>query len=282
MIVKAHERMLPALKSLWAECFGDEAAYVDFYFENRFSPDEMFVKLDEDGAPGAMLSMLPCEMLLDGVYHPAQYVYAVATRPDLRGGGVSTALLEFATERLARQGRSISLLVPAEESLSAFYEKRGFHSAFSLKSVELSAEELAQANPTGFTLNSITPRMYARLRDAFFAREGYVRWDERAILYAMQENEFHGGSAYKITSKYGQGVVLCTKMKDRLFVRELGVPDEGVTDACAALCRRMRCTSALLRLPAASALGGQARAYGMASETAREFPGGGYLNLALD
>lgn len=281
MIVKAHERMLPTLKALWTECFGDEPAYVDFYFENRFSPDEMFVWLD-DGEPGAMLSTLPCEILLGGTYRPAQYIYAVATRPDLRGGGVSTTLLEFAGERLARQGSAITLLVPAQESLSAFYEKRGYHAAFSMKSVELSAQELAAAKPVGFTFTAATPHRYARLRDAFFAREGYVRWDEHAVSYAIQENAFHGGYAYKITSRYGQGVVLCTKMKDKLFIRELAVPDEAVLDACASLCRRMRCTSALLRLPATSTLGEEARAYGMASDTAREFSGGGYFNLALD
>ena len=281
MIVGAHERMLPQLKQLWADCFQDPPAYAEFYFANRFRPEEMFVWLD-GGEPGAMLSILPCEIMLGGEYRPAQYVYAVATREDLRGAGVSTSLLEYANTRLERKGRPITFLVPASEDLTGFYERRGYRSAFSLKSAELGQEDFAAASLAGYTFTSATPHVYQRLRDKFFVREGYVRWGEDAVSYALRENEYQGGTAFKITSHQAQGIVLCTKMRDKLFVREIALPDELIPSACAALARRMRCSSALLRLPADSGLGGEPRGYGMINEAAQGFVDGGYLNLALD
>lgn len=48
-------------------------------------------------------------------------------------------------------------------------------------------------------LEDVSAKEYKELRDSFFGGEGYVEWDEDAVKYAIKENAFYGGKAYKLT-----------------------------------------------------------------------------------
>lgn len=258
MIQFAQPSMVPALKGIWKECFGDPDAYIDLYFTRRFRPENTLVTVI-NGEPAAMLSMLPCEISADTGPFSARYIYAVATLPAARGKGHSSALLEYAHRWMRKNGVDISLLVPAQQSLFQFYRKRGYLPAFSVREVVLSRKELiglASEGPalgrTVVTEEVDAARLYA-LREEFFGRRGlYVRWDEPALQYVMEENAFTGGKILRFSTDYGHGYVICYRIKDMIAVKECGAGDE--TLLCRALLNAFNEEHFSFRLAADSSL----------------------------
>lgn len=116
---------IPALKALWRECFGDGEDYLDFYFRNRFVPEDTLL-VREDGIPAAMLTLMNVTRNSETGF----YIYAVATHPDFRKKGLQRTLSGYAEEVMRQRGGSFCCLVPAEEYLFRFYEKLGFRSGY--------------------------------------------------------------------------------------------------------------------------------------------------------
>ncbi|WP_312645198.1 GNAT family N-acetyltransferase [Hydrogenoanaerobacterium sp.] len=278
MITFAKPEMLPELKAIWKECFGDADDTIDFYYNKRFRCENTLVWL-EQGVPAAMLTLLPAELKQGEAYVPVQYVYAVATRKAHQGRGISSKLLEYANGLIAERGEVLSLLVPAQGELFSFYEKRGYTTTFSIKTAELTVEIPARSN-VDFVFTNIAAHEYKQLRDAAFDREGYLRWDETAIAYALDENQFNGGFACKIMSQYGQAAALCYKIKDMLFVRETTLSADAMPAALEALALQHGCVHITVRLPAYSTCSGELRPFGMTSKPLQTCAG--YLNLVLD
>lgn len=273
MIAFATRAMVPALKQIWRVCFGDAEEQIDFYFSERFCPENTLVALEKEH-PAAMLTLLPAELVLNGEPCPVRYIYAVATLPARRGAGYSTLLLEYANRWVREQGGALTLLAPAGEALFSFYEKRGYTPSFFIKTAEFRAETPAACN-----FLEITAQEYKKLRDARFAGEGFLCWDETAIDYALRENRLNGGFSCKILSEYGQAAALCVKIEQTLLVRETTLPDMAVPPVLSALALRHGCGAVSVKLPAQSALAGGLAPLGM---TSVPLQGGGYLNLILD
>lgn len=208
-VVFASERDLDAAAQIWRTCFGDEDEYIQLYFEHRFQEDNMLV-IFADGRPVSMASFLPAEILINGVYKPARYVYAVATLPEYRNRGYATEIIKHASRKYGEP----LILQPAEENLTEYYRKMGFQKAFSTYSEEkevpapynsITIQE-CEKNPegkicAGWELEGITAEEYQRIRDEKFKKEGYVRWDAEAIRYAIYENNFCKGAAVKLVSQ---------------------------------------------------------------------------------
>ncbi len=38
---------IPALRKIWEQCFGDSEVYLDFYFRNRFIPEDTLIVREE-------------------------------------------------------------------------------------------------------------------------------------------------------------------------------------------------------------------------------------------
>ncbi|MGN0142774.1 MAG: GNAT family N-acetyltransferase [Roseburia sp.] len=232
------------IRRLWQTCFGDGEAYIDFYLTRRMDWETMLV-IYEDGIPVSMASFLPAEYVTGGEYIPAWYVYAVATLPEYRGRGYAGEIIECA-KRLF-QGPLV--LMPAEDSLVAFYERLGFVQSFgdsraarlpsadarlALKAklppadADAALKEGRTGTGTGTEtakivgLREVTPEEYLRTRDARLFCEGYVRWDEAAIRYAMDINRFLGGDAVGCISEDGRltDVVMYHVSDGVLYVEE--------------------------------------------------------------
>lgn len=277
MITFAKPEMLLALKAIWKECFGDTDEYIDFYYANRFRCENTLVWLD-NGTPVAMLTLLPAKLKQGGVFVDVQYIYAVATLTAWQGKGISSKLLEYANQLIKNRGEALSLLVPAEAELFAFYKKRGYASSFFLKTSCFSVN-LSENNNTHFAFTDISPSEYKQMRDKVFDREGYLCWDETSIAYALDENKFNGGFACKIQSEYGQAAALCYKAGQMLFVREITLQDNTLHSALMQLAQCHGCNSITVRLPSDSTLEGEVHPFGM---TSMAQPANGYLNLVLD
>jgi hypothetical protein len=200
-VVYASEFDREAVIDIWRECFGDEREYIEMYLDNRFETENMMV-IHEEGRPVSMASFLPVEMTVDGERVSARYVYAVATLPQYRKKGYAAEILKYASQKYSEP----LILQPENDSLEVYYRKLGFVKYFmespcwiyETTKVDITAasNDAGCELPSllgGFNVSKITPSKYKEIRDRYFEGEGYVRWDEKALGYAIMENEFCGG-----------------------------------------------------------------------------------------
>lgn len=253
------ERDGEQIKKIWQTCFGDEEDYISFYLDHRMQEDNMLV-IYEDGKAVSMASFLPAQYLYQGIYHDVRYVYAVATLPEYRGRGLAKKVLEFAQTWYEEP----LLLAPAEESLIAYYEKLGFRKAFpeSRKDIGMGVRtmEIRDEEDDFSCMEPITASEYAKLRDAKFEREGYVRWDESAVQYAIELCQSCGGRTVAVTCENGHGretqsletekdILMYEKDGETLYILETSLKDEALrdilpylfaeTETCQAKCGQM-------------------------------------------
>lgn len=221
----ATNEMIPQIKEIWKRCFGDEEDYIGFYFAHRFTEENMLVCMEED-KPVAMTTFLKAYLMEGQEEVPVHYAYAVATLPEYQGRGYARALLEEGKQHF---GTAV-VLEPAGESLIYYYEKLGFRKAFPVAERIISPDEIAKAEgevpgQQEYWLLTVTPAEYAGIRDAYFKGKGYIRWDKDAIAYALLENDYADGYAYKI-QHHGK--------EDILFFREMEgeTAESGVKNNC--------------------------------------------------
>ncbi len=274
----------PRLKALWAEVFGDAPADVEAFFTLRHKDESMLVD-ERNGTVAGMLTMLAFTLRTGGGEQlPARYVYAVATTPEARGQGIATGLMEAAHAHMARLGVAASVLVPANGGLFAFYEKRGYETAFALDEITLPADALPPFPRKG-TSAPCAPEAYARIRDAAFPTSAlYAMWDEPAVSYAMRTFAQAGGVT-EVAWEGGGGCAAWEKTEGGVLVRELALTQGDPLSALAVLHGQLRAVSYRVRLMRGTVPGAPERLFGMIRWLAPkpELTGGApYLSLALD
>lgn len=224
------------IKKIWETCFGDDEDYISFYLEHRMTEDNMLV-IYEDGKAVSMASFLPAEYLYEGSYQSVRYVYAVATLPQYRGRGLAGKILEYAK---SLYGEPL-VLAPAEESLISYYEKLGFVRAFprTIRNAggSVQALEVMQQDEELPCMERVTAAEYVKLRDEKCAQEGYVRWDEQAVQYAMELCASCGGKTVVVTREKDFGrtddvaqeerdILMYEKDGDKLYILETSLSEK--------------------------------------------------------
>lgn len=144
MIRYGDQKSIPELKRLWKECFSDEDAYINAFFEAVYE-DENVLLAEESGMLIGASFFLPGKIYIEeknadwdgqaaGSWQDIRYVYALAVYPKFRGRGTAGTLL-----RHARHIYHTPLIAePAEEGLvSGFYEPLGFSASFYLEKRQL-------------------------------------------------------------------------------------------------------------------------------------------------
>ena len=126
---------------LWKTVFGDDDAYIRLFFDGAFQSSRCFAK-KVDGRIVSALYLLDCGVKVNGEMLPGYYLYAAATEEESRGRGYMGALVEEA-KRVSDEEKRLLLLVPASESLYAYYARFGFQTAMYLFEGE------AAVNPMG-------------------------------------------------------------------------------------------------------------------------------------
>lgn len=122
----ARREEFPALAKLFVDSFGGTEQFAMSVLENFAGEGNVFAAR-QDGACTALLCAVP--VTLCG--RKGAYYYGLTTRPDQRGTGVMTTLMDTAGQELARRGAAFAALIPANAPLFDFYAKRGFEKAFS-------------------------------------------------------------------------------------------------------------------------------------------------------
>ena len=122
----ARREEFPTLAKLFVDSFGGTEQFAMSVLENFAGEGNVFAAR-QDGACTALLCAVP--VTLCG--RKGAYYYGLTTRPDQRGTGVMTTLMDAAGQELARRGAAFAALIPANAPLFDFYAKRGFEKAFS-------------------------------------------------------------------------------------------------------------------------------------------------------
>lgn len=233
------------IENIWETCFGDEKEYIRFYMEHRMTEENMLI-IREEGKAVSMASFLPVRYLCDGEYVDARYVYAVATLPEYRGRGLAKRILTFAQEHYGQP----LILAPAEESLMRYYETLGFQKAFpdtreSMKDT-LTALEWTGDEDTDVALKPLTAQEYVQIRDEKCEREGYVRWDEDAVGYAMALCERYGGGAVAVESVVEKtDILMYEKEGDTLVIIETTLETEVLQELLPRLLKKTGTSGAI-------------------------------------
>lgn len=265
--------MIPALKKIWRECFGDDEKYIDMYFDGRFKKGRCPV-YTEGGVPCAMLVIYDGKIMRGGKYENAFYIYGVATLGAYRKRGISTCLLEYA-QQLAAEENAVCTLAPATRELIEFYKKRGYTESFCVRYAQWNTE----AGETEIAVLPINAAEYKLLRDRRFARDGYFAWDTDIIGYALAENAFCGGNACKILIGAQEYAVMYYVNGGTLNVQETTLTDDLAYGALNALALREGCTKVSVRFCADG--GDSAQVTVIAMSDSAEIKNG-YMNIIFE
>lgn len=224
----ATKEMIPQIKEIWHQCFGDEEDYMEFYFTHRFTEENMLVCM-EDKKPVAMTTFLKAYLVTGEGEIPVHYAYAVATLPEYRGRGYAKMLLEKGKQHF----QTPIVLEPASESLIYYYEKLGFCMAFCVAERTILPDEIAEAKgeekgQQEYWLLTVTPDEYVQLRDAYFMGNGYIRWDRDAIAYVLLENDYADGYAYKVQHHGREELLLFREEENAIEVLETTLSEQDL------------------------------------------------------
>lgn len=277
MITIATKSMIPALKSIWIDAFKDPEAYADFFLNHRFNDISTFVYLIENN-PVSMAFVFNEEICYKGSYVKAGYIYGVATASKHQGKGYSTEVLRHI------QGiYPTTFLVPATQRLFDFYGRNGYKTAFTVIEETLIATSEHSLVETPYSFCAISSAQYKGIRDNHFQREGYVRWSESSIAYAIAENQFLGGSTLKVSflnqsKSTCEAIVLYRCYENQLYIKETTLSGQNLYDVALLLMKKNHVTKCHLRLATDQTSTGQG--FGMLHSTFSLE--NGYCNLVLD
>lgn len=151
--------LIPQLRKLWKEAFGDTDAFLDHFYSTAFSPDRCLCA-NIDGKVAAMAYWFDCERYA--------YIYAVATAKRHRGKGISHTLMARIHDILTQRGYDGCILVPGEESLRTFYRGIGYENCGGVHEFEVDAG-------APLPLRKLQKEEYAVLRRKYLPQGGVAQ-----------------------------------------------------------------------------------------------------------
>ena len=188
------DAMLPQLRELWKEAFGDNDAFLDCFYGTAFDKSRCRIAYACDDADksdetskrslAAVLYWFDCSLGNQRI----AYVYAVATAKAFRGNGACHLLLEDSHNHLKSLGYSSIVLVPGNEALVHLYEGAEYELCTKRSRIECAAMD------TGIALREIEKDEYASLRREFLPLNAVIQENENLDFLATQVKFYTGDS----------------------------------------------------------------------------------------
>jgi len=119
------------LKNLWQVSFGDDAQFVDLYFE-RVYRFENTVTRTVDNKIASAAQFLYFDITYAGNVFKGVYLLGICTHPEYRRRGLSSDIIRQILIEQSAFGVDIAFLIPQEEHLFRFYKNLGFTGAFTV------------------------------------------------------------------------------------------------------------------------------------------------------
>ena len=188
--------MLPALRDLWKEAFGDNDAFLDCFYSTAFDTSRCRVacvdntsseiKTDDshNTTPNIAAALYWFNCIVDD--QRVAYIYAVATAKAYRGNGACHILLEDTHKHLKSLGYSSVVLVPGNEALVNLYEGCEYELCTKRSRIECSAEDM------GIMIREIDTEEYATLRREFLPARAVIQEEENLDFLATQAKFYTG------------------------------------------------------------------------------------------
>jgi predicted acetyltransferase len=204
--------MRAQLQQLYRRCFDDSEAFVDYYFQQRYT-DERTQCIMRDSQPVAALQTLSYPMLFGGRLCATAYLSAVCTHPDYRHQGLMHNLLVQTHQALAARGVAAAWLIPAKPWLYDVYAKQQYATVFYQETELVLVEQLELT--TNCRVESLKPEWTVEVFDFFneqLLKKPYAilhtEEDFKVVLGALQLE--HGSLLVAFTAEHISGVALVT------------------------------------------------------------------------
>ena len=235
-------------KELWQLAFGDDDAYIDYFY--RRGEDSQVLVLLEDGTVYTMVALFPIDLAMPGGKQASSsYIYALATHPDARKKGFGRSILRYVDFYLQEHGRDCVTIVPAEASLHKFFETVDFSECFATRKMELLRPMIAAPAP-GDRLEPCAPEDYNALRESLLADTFHVAYGERLIDYQRGLSRMARGDLFRLTVDGVEGVAASEYLDDEsVMVKELVIPTPQMRGAMSLLAQQLPARRYHLRTP---------------------------------
>ena len=182
MIRFAIEEDLDRIKELWNESFNYDD-FAKWYFENIFDIDNVLV-YELDNEVVAALQRIPYHIKGIG---EATYIYGASTAKEHRNKGIMSKLLAYSEILDMASGVDAIFLVPENEALFTFYEKKGYNNYFYKYSHD------------NYKVNNQNDGQYLSLID--ISKKNKLKWDEFALDMIDVYIKANGNSNYIIRNQ---------------------------------------------------------------------------------
>lgn len=228
MIRFASNNDINGIIDLWHESFGDSAAEIKFFLDNKFNPKNTLV-FEENKKIASMLFLLDGEMCINNRNHAAYYLYAACTSHEYRGRGLMGELLKFAEKTAFERNVHFICLMPAEDSLFNYYSRFGYLPVFSRKLLSIKRDDLTDKPESSYSDSSFYS--LKDLRDTSFKGIDRFVWCDSSISFAFNHTKMYGGHIL-INDK---GYALYSLNGDETTVKEFAFPQSEIASFAAFL-----------------------------------------------
>ena len=187
-----NEAILPQLRDLWKEAFGDNDEFLDSFYSTAFDPARCriaYVKNNDSNSTSAhnlaaVLYWFDCTISDQRI----AYVYAVATAKDFRGNGACHMLLKNTHTHLKKLGYSSVVLVPGNEALVHLYEGCEYELCTRRNRMECAASNME------IEIQKISKEEFATLRRESLPVNAVIQEGENLDFLATQATFYSGKS----------------------------------------------------------------------------------------
>lgn len=121
------------MMDLWKITFHDSSRYIKLVFDSYFNPDNAFTVYDGEKLVAALLGVeyqfqTANEYSIIDTFK-GMYLCGLATLPEYRRQGIMANLMDKAERSAKYRGFDITFLIPADEHLREYYQKKGYITA---------------------------------------------------------------------------------------------------------------------------------------------------------
>ena len=244
----ARPEEIPRQKELWKLAFGDDDAYIDYFYAH--SEESQVLLLLENGVVWTMVALFPMTVTLpQGETLSSAYIYALATHPDARKKGFGRFILNYVDYYLQESGKDCVTIVPAEPSLYRYFATTGFEPTCSTRKVEL-LQSMVDPPADEDCIAPVSPADYAALRERLLSGSFRVTYGESLLAYQQGLSRMEGGDLFRLTVAGKEGLAAAEYLdEDTVLVKELLLPPAAQAGGAALLADRMPARRYHLRTP---------------------------------
>lgn len=255
--VKPSLNMIPKLRLLWKEAFGDSEEFLDKFYSTAFDTKRCRIaQIDNinstESEIAAVLYWFDCT--LDG--QRIAYLYAVATAKEFRGEGACHKLLEDTHRHLKSLGYVGVILVPGNDNLVKLYEGCGYELCTKRSTIICTAEN------RNVGIREIDKTEFSSLRKEFLPPHAVIQENEN-IDFLETEFKFYTGNDFLLAAKTNN---------HKLF----GIELLGDTSVAPGILSTLNCTEGTFYIP------GKEEHFGMYHPLVQEIEAPSYFGFAFD